>query len=128
MLQRLFCTRERVETVNEPSAHAAEATFHKANGQVLMHAKIPMTQDPQCVKTFRDEVALCCIKEAQHLYPQAITFHFDTPIAQVDLHRQTVHAGSTGPNATQVRCPGGLLPAACNCHKHVNLHAVKLVS
>ena len=74
-----------------------------------MHAKMPMTQDPQCVKAFRDEVALCCIKEAQHLYPQAISFHFDTPITQVDLHRQTVHTASAGPDSTQVWCQGSLL-------------------
>ena len=79
-----------------------------------------MTQDPQCVKAFRDEVALCCIKEAQRLYPQAIQFHFHTPITQVDLHRQTIHAGTAGPSATQVCCD------ALYFNERMYFHATKL--
>ena len=43
------------------------------------------------------------------MFPQAIRFHFDTPITQVNLHRQTVHASTAGSIATQVRCEGNSL-------------------
>lgn len=67
------------------------------------------------------------------MFPQAIRFHFGTPITQVNLHRQTVHASTAGSIATQVRCEGNslscsmLISEAClpSCKK-VRLHARKL--
>lgn len=83
-------------------AHAAEANMYKADGTTMRSASIPITQDPQCVRAFRDEIALCVINEAKRLHPNAIEFHFNTLIQNVDLDRQTVHV-STGSNVTEVR-------------------------
>ena len=83
-------------------AHAAEAALYKANGQPSISAKIPITKDPQCVRAFRDEIALCCIKEAQRLYPQAIAFHFNTPVQMVEINKQIVHISTVGPSKTEV--------------------------
>ncbi len=83
-------------------AHAAEANMYKADGTTMRSARIPITQDPQCVRAFRDEIALCIIDEAKRLLPNAIEFHFNTPIQKVDLDRQTAHV-STGSQVTEVR-------------------------
>ena len=56
----------------------------------------------QCVRAFRDEIALCVINEAKRLHPNAIEFHFNSLIQNVDLDRQTAHV-STGSHVTEVR-------------------------
>ncbi len=83
-------------------AHAAEANMYKADGTTMRSARIPITQDPQCVRAFRDEIALCIINEAKRLHPNAIEFHFNTLIQKVDLDRQTAHV-FTDSHVTEVR-------------------------
>lgn len=83
-------------------AHAAEANMYKADGTTMRSVRTPITQDPVCVRAFRDEVALCVINEAKRLHPDAIEFHFNTHIQRVDLDRQTAHV-STGSQVTEVR-------------------------
>lgn len=76
--------------------------MYKADGTTKRSARIPITQDPQCVRAFRDEIALCVINEAKRLHPNAIEFHFNSLIQNVDLDRQTAHV-STGSHVTEVR-------------------------
>ena len=83
-------------------AHAAEANMYKEDGTTMRSARIPITQDPQHVRAFRDEIALCVINEAKRLHPNAIKFHFNTLIQKVNLDRQTAHV-STGSHVTEVR-------------------------
>ena len=83
---------------------AAEGTFFRANGQVNMSQRIPVTEDPTCVRGFRDEVAAHIIKEAQRQYPEAIKFHFNTTVEKTDLDRQTVYVSSAESGPKQVRC------------------------
>lgn len=61
-----------------------------------------MTENPRCVRAFRDELALHVIREAQRLYPQAIHFHFNTSLQKVDLNRQMVHISTAGSDMTEV--------------------------
>lgn len=63
-----------------------------------------MTDDPSCLRAFRDEVSLCVIKAAQRLYPHAVKFHFNTQIQEVDLDRQTVSVSFQESAMTQVCC------------------------
>ena len=63
-----------------------------------------MTENPQCVRAFRDELALHVIREAQRLYPQAIHFHFNTSLQKVDLNRQMAHISTAGSDMTEVCC------------------------
>ena len=62
-----------------------------------------MTDDALSVRAYRDELALCVIKEAQRLFPNAIQFHFHAPIQKVDLHRRLIYHGPPSePDVTQV--------------------------
>ncbi|KAA6420858.1 MAG: kynurenine 3-monooxygenase [Trebouxia sp. A1-2] len=63
---------------------------------------MPMTQDPQCVRAFRDELALRTVQEAQRLFPEAIKFHYKTAVTKVDFKRQLVHLSRDGSNTTEV--------------------------
>lgn len=69
-----------------------------------MSQRIPVTEDPTCVRGFRDEVAAHIIKEAQRQYPEAIKFHFNTAVEKIDLERQTIYALSaeSGPEQVQL--------------------------
>lgn len=78
-----------------------EANIYKEDGTTMRSARIPITQDPQYIRAFRDEIALCVINEAKRLHPNAIEFHFNTLIQKVNLDRQTVHV-STGSHVTEV--------------------------
>lgn len=84
--------------------HAAETFMFKADGAVFMSAKVPMADDPPCLRAFRDEVSLCVIKSAQQLYPHDIKFHFNTQVQEVDLTRQTVSVSFGESTTTQVCC------------------------
>lgn len=79
----------------------------KADGAVFMSAKVPMADDPPCLRAFRDEVSLCVIKSAQQLYPHAIKFHFNAQVQEVNLTRQTVSVSFGESTMTQVRCTPG---------------------
>ncbi len=61
-----------------------------------------MTHDPQCVRAFRDELALRTVQEAQRLFPEAIKFHHKTAVTNVDFKRQLVHLSTDGSNTTEV--------------------------
>ena len=64
-----------------------------------------MTEDPPCVRAFRNEVASLIIKDAQCLYPDAIKIHFSAAVEAVDLDKQTICASlarSNGPDTVQV--------------------------
>lgn len=83
-------------------AHDAEATLFKADGSKSISVSMPMTQDPQCVRAFRDELALRTVQEAQRLFPEAIKFHYKTAVTKVDFKRQLVHLSRDGSNTTEV--------------------------
>ena len=76
--------------------------MYKADGTKLRSRSMPVTEDPVCVRAFRDELALWCIKEAQRQYPQAIDFHFNSPIQSVDFDRQIAHVHTAESHATKV--------------------------
>ena len=88
--------------------------MYKADGTQLRSMKVPVTEDPPCVRAFRDELALWCIKEAQRQYPQAIDFHFNSPIQSVNLNRQIAHVHTAESHATKVRSkPGAVYDVMC---------------
>lgn len=66
-----------------------------------------MTEDPLCIRAFRDEVALLVIQEAQRQYPQAIKFHFNAAVQTINLERQTVSASFAKSDGTHVVCSTG---------------------
>ena len=81
-------------------ACVAEATWYKPNGQVQKSTRIPVTDEPQSVRAFRDEIALLVVKEAQRQFPQAVNFHFNTPVNKIDLKQQTVSTSLAGSSTT----------------------------
>lgn len=86
--------------------------MYKADGTQLRSMKVPVTEDPPCVRAFRDELALWCIKEAQRQYPQAIDFHFNSPIQSVNFDRQVAHVHAVESHATKVCSKLALKPDA----------------
>lgn len=105
-----ICSALCITLANENAAfHIAEAGMFKADGVAFMSAKVAMSDDPPCLRAFRDEVSLCVIKSAQQLYPHAIKFHFNAQVQQVDLTRQTVSVVVGQSTMTQVRCTPGYL-------------------
>ena len=76
----------------------------KADGTEFMSAKVPMADDPPCLRAFRDEVSLCVIMSAQQLFPHTIKFHFNAQVQEVDLSRQTVSVSFGDSTMIQVRC------------------------
>ncbi|KAL0030596.1 hypothetical protein WJX79_007832 [Trebouxia sp. C0005] len=63
---------------------------------------LKLANDPQCVRAFRDELALRTVQEAQRLFPEAIKFHYKTAVTKVDFKRQLVHLSRDGSNTTEV--------------------------
>ena len=61
-----------------------------------------MSQDPPCLRAFRDEIALRTVQEAQRLFPQAIKFNYNAAVTSVDFERQLVHISMDGSNTTEV--------------------------
>ena len=61
-----------------------------------------MSQDPPCLRAFRDEIALRTVQEAQRLFPQAIKFHYNTAVTNVDFKKQLVHISMAGSSTTEV--------------------------
>ena len=81
----------------------AEAAIYKANGHISVAQRIPVTEDAQSVRAFRDEVALHVIQEAERMFPETIQFHFNAPIQHIDLNRQLVtHASPADQIPAQV--------------------------
>lgn len=76
----------------------------KADGTEFMSAKVPMTDDPPCLRAFRDEVSLCVIQSAQQLFPHTIKFHFNAQVQEVDLSKQAVSVSFGESSMMQVRC------------------------
>ena len=83
-------------------AGVAEATWFKPNGQVQKSTRIAVTDEPQSVRAFRDEIALLVVKEAQRQFPEAISFHFNNPVNHIDLEQQTVSTSFAGSSTTEV--------------------------
>ena len=110
------------------AACAAEAAIYKADGSTLRSFSMPVKENPQCVRVFRDEIALCIIKAAQRLYPEAIHFHFNTPIEKVDLDTQAVYVFTAG-STTEVRYDQALQISCLNqyyARQHLRLFASAL--
>ncbi|KAL3130529.1 hypothetical protein ABBQ38_008341 [Trebouxia sp. C0009 RCD-2024] len=98
-----------------------EAAMFKADGAVFMSAKVPMADDPPCLRAFRDEVSLCVIKSAQQLYPHAIKFHFNAQVQEVNLTRQTVSVSFGESTMTQANIGYDLLVGADGAASAVRL-------
>ena len=79
----------------------AEVQAFDTNGKSVRNTSIPVTDEPVILRAFRDEVTRCVVEEAKRLHPAAITFHFNSRIRGVDLHRQVVHVGAQQAGSTQ---------------------------
>ncbi|DBB18334.1 TPA: hypothetical protein ACH3X3_003283 [Trebouxia sp. C0006] len=61
---------------------------------------LPVTDNPGLLMSSRDEITRHTIEEAQRMFPNAISFHFNTSIQQVDLDRQCVITSVAGSKDT----------------------------
>ena len=52
-------------------------------------------ENPTMIRVYRDEISRHLIDEGKRLYPDAITFHFDSPITSVDFEKRVAQISGT---------------------------------
>lgn len=78
----------------------ADFKLFKADGAIQRSVSLPVTDNPGLLMSSRDEITRHTIEEARRMYPDAISFHFNTTIQQVDLNRQCVITAAAGSKDT----------------------------
>ncbi len=78
----------------------ADFKLFRADGAMQRSVSLPVTDNPGLLMSSRDEITRHTIEEAQRMCPNAISFHFNTSIQQVDLDRQCVITSVAGSKDT----------------------------
>ncbi|KAA6416580.1 MAG: hypothetical protein FRX49_13453 [Trebouxia sp. A1-2] len=78
----------------------ADFKLFKADGAIQRSVSLPVTDSPGLLMSSRDEITRHTIEEARRMFPNAISFRFNTTIQQVDLNRQCVTTLTAGSKDT----------------------------
>ena len=77
-------------------ALCAEFCFRDLKGRQIGGANSEVSyENPTMIRVYRDEVSRHLIDEGKRLHPDAITFHFDSPITRVDFEKRIAHVSET---------------------------------
>lgn len=77
--------------------------IYSPHGQPIRTSTIPIGHNPKCLRVFRDEVSRHVIDEAKRLHSEAIVFHFDVRVEDVNLQKQTIRMQLEGEPSRLVR-------------------------
>ncbi|KAL0027346.1 hypothetical protein WJX79_002794 [Trebouxia sp. C0005] len=109
----------------------ADFKLFKADGAIQRSVSLPVTDSPGLLMSSRDEITRHTIEEARRMFPNAISFRFNTTIQQVDLNRQCVTTLTAGSKDTS-KVSYDLLVGADGCieggvTKHASFEAHPLL-
>ena len=52
-------------------------------------------ENPTMIRVYRDEISRHLIDEGKRLHPEAITYHFDSPMTSIDFEKRVAQISGT---------------------------------